>query len=182
MKILLNDPNLTQKNQRQDSEIIRRVAIPYTGKVSIAIGQAIKRTSDTKICYRLVNKISTMLSNNKQITKDQIGVYKLNCNDCPMIYIGESGRDIHIRAKEHMNDIRLAKPTSSPFSHIQEFPSHHFSPNNIVLLEEERRRFPRKFKESLQILKSSNYNCNKEEGIRISPIWTAPWLKNMKPP
>ena len=132
MKTFLNDPNATQRNQLGDSEIIRRVPIPYIGKVSIAIAQTIRRTTDIEVCFRPVNKISTMLSNNKQVTKDQIGIYKLNCNDCSTIYVGETGRDIHIRAKEHMNDIRLEKPTSGPYSNIQEFPSHHFSPNNII--------------------------------------------------
>ena len=64
MKTFLNDPNATQRKQLGDSEIIRRVPIPYIGKVSIAIAQTIRRTTDIEVCLRPVNKISTMLSNN----------------------------------------------------------------------------------------------------------------------
>ena len=52
----------------------------------------------------------------------------------------------------------------------------------MTLIEKERRLFPRKFKEALCILKSKDYNCNQEEGIKISPLWTAFLLKNKKPP
>jgi len=129
-----------------------------------------------------VNKLSTLLSNNNQIQTNQIGIYKFKCNDCPKIYVGESGRDISVRAQEHLNDIRNQRITSGPYSHIQDNPSHSFSEDNISLIEEERSKFARKFKESLYILKSAEYNCNQEEGIKISPIWTTALLKNFACP
>jgi len=128
-----------------------------------------------------VIKLSTLLSNNNQKQSNQIGIYKFKCNYCPKIYVGESGRDISVRAQEHLN-VRNQKITSGPYSHIQDDSSHSFSKNNISLIEEERRKFASKFKESLYILKSAEYNCSQEDGIRTSPIWTAALLKNFPCP
>ena len=35
---------------------------------------------------------------------DESGVYQLNCDNCPAVYIGETGRSIETRFKEHLRD------------------------------------------------------------------------------
>jgi len=179
----INNPPVVPMIQIDDSSrFLRRVMIPFIGTISTKIAHCIRRTTDIEICYKPINKLSTILNNKKHTAKEKFGIYKFTCSDCPKIYIGETGRNIQIREKEHLNDIRCKKATSGPYSHIRENPSHSFGPNTISLIEEERRSFPRKFKEALYILKSKDYNCNQEEGIKISPLWTALLLKNMKSP
>ena len=183
MKERINNPNtITNNIQNQSDAYVRRLVIPYMGKLTNKIAQCIRHIADIETCYKPVNKISTILSNNKQKSNSSSGIYKLSCDDCPIIYVGGTGRDIKTRFKEHQSDIRAKKETSGPYSHIKNFPSHSFNQNGASLLEYENRKFPRKFKEALYILKSKDYNCNQEEGIKISPIWTALLLKNMKPP
>jgi hypothetical protein len=41
------------------------------------------------------------------------GIYKLKCNTCNNAYIGQSGRSIVIRHKEHAQYIRTNNPTSA---------------------------------------------------------------------
>ena len=46
--------------------------------------------------------------------KDQLGViYLLSYTDCNLKYIGETGRNARIRAKEHLADIRNCHPEKS---------------------------------------------------------------------
>jgi hypothetical protein len=40
------------------------------------------------------------------------GTYKIPC-ECGKVYIGQSGRSIHLRIKEHDRHIRLAQPEKS---------------------------------------------------------------------
>ena len=35
--------------------------------------------------------------------------YEIICLDCREKYIGETGRNIHARMKEHMNDLRMKR-------------------------------------------------------------------------
>jgi hypothetical protein len=45
--------------------------------------------------------------------RDKSGVYRLECEDCPATYIGQSGRKLRIRVSEHVNAVRKNHPTES---------------------------------------------------------------------
>ena len=49
----------------------------------------------------------------KRIASDRSGmVYGLDCSDCSAIYVGETGRQVKDRMKEHQADIIKKKPVS----------------------------------------------------------------------
>jgi len=163
-------------------ETIKRVALPYIGNVTTRIAHAIRSRSEIEVCFKPCNKLSTMLSNNKQKPPDQVGIYRLPCKVCPKIYVGETGRSMQIRIREHLADIRKKKTTSGPYDHILHNPTHSFDPNSATMIENERSTFRRKFLESLYISKSDSYNCNLEKGLDINPIWSALLLKFIQSP
>ena len=99
----------TPSRPKENQDPIKRVALPYMGNSTIQIARAIRSLSDFDVCYIPVNKISTLLSNNKQRTTDKVGVYKFPCNSCPKIYVGETGRNLPIRIREQLADIRNKK-------------------------------------------------------------------------
>ena len=90
-----------------------------------------------RVCFRTSNTVSKSLVN----TKDKIpvthrsGVYRIKCShpDCNVCYIGQSGRRIETRVKEHSkliekNISRFITNTFSPFAnHIIEA-GHKFEP------------------------------------------------------
>ena len=80
---------------------------------------------------------------------------------------------IHITLQEHLRDIRNEKPTSGPYMHIKDNPSHYFDANDARIIDRERNDSLRRFKESIYISKSSAYNCNLERGIFVNPTWSA---------
>jgi hypothetical protein len=47
---------------------------------------------------------------------EQCGIYKLECNSCPKMYIGQTGRNFKTRYKEHIQDIRNNR-TKTGYSH-----------------------------------------------------------------
>jgi hypothetical protein len=57
------------------------------------------------------------------------GIYRIPCN-CGTVYIGQSGRPIHLRLKEHDRHIRLAQPEKSAVA------EHSFYLDHIIRLQE----------------------------------------------
>ena len=43
-------------------------------------------------------------------------VYEIPCQDCPTVYIGETGRSLHTRKKEHERSVRLGNTNYSALS------------------------------------------------------------------
>jgi hypothetical protein len=50
----------------------------------------------------------------------QSGVYQLNCNECPLMYVGQTGHRFKDRYREHIQAIRNKKETSKFAQHILE--------------------------------------------------------------
>ena len=53
-------------------------------------------------------------------TDDLSGVvYKINCKDCNLCYVGETGRDLNTRVREHKDSVRLGRTNNACFKHVQ---------------------------------------------------------------
>lgn len=82
-------------------------SLPYFGEISEKIARTIEKQNEkTKIAYRTPLNLGKLLNN----TKDKIdkskksGVYKLECDQCDEIYIGETGRQFETRYREHIKN------------------------------------------------------------------------------
>jgi hypothetical protein len=52
--------------------------------------------------------IQNILKPKSQIDKySRSGIYQMKCMDCPLKYIGQTGRTFNTRYKEHIHDIRI---------------------------------------------------------------------------
>jgi hypothetical protein len=49
---------------------------------------------------------------------NQSGIYQLQCNECPLKYVGQTGRTFKVRYKEHIQAIRTNKRNSKYAQHI----------------------------------------------------------------
>lgn len=73
-----------------------------------------------RFIYSYPNNISKQLVNvyQKQKNVDSPGVYMIPCNQCNEIYLGQSGRDLPTRIREHKNAVRYAQTNSAVFNHV----------------------------------------------------------------
>lgn len=70
------------------------------------------------------------MNNKSKINQnEQSGVYKIECTGCDGIYVGQTGRNIKIRYKEHMT-----KKTSAVYKHVKQS-KHEIPFENIKLLK-----------------------------------------------
>ena len=65
--------------------------------------------SNLNVAFRVTNTLQQQLYK-KQNNKNPNGTYKLKFNTCNKAYVGQSGRSIDIRHKEHIRYIRTNNP------------------------------------------------------------------------
>lgn len=166
---------LQPPNNKKDEEIKKRIILPWAGDVTSKIASYLRNKMDVDIGYFPGPKIGSIVCNAKQkLQKPRAGVYSIQCNSCPAVYIGETERDFMVRIAEHQNDIRRESTTSPVAAHMIEN-DHQLDPNSFKLVVPENRKFFRKFKEALHIKKLTS-KINISSGVNINPIWSSTLL------
>ena len=69
------------------------------------------------IAFRTTNTVQQH-SSERQTNKNPSEIYELKCKTCNNVYVGQSGRSINIRHKEHIRYIRTNNPLSAYALHI----------------------------------------------------------------
>jgi hypothetical protein len=89
------------------------VTFTYTGHYTRKVTKLFKDTN-MKIAYRTTSTIGKLLDEkHKTNPYEQSGIYKLTCQSCHKMYIGQTGRKLTTRYKEHIRNIRFKKDESA---------------------------------------------------------------------
>lgn len=152
------------------------ITIPYVQGLSEKL-ETILKSYKIRCVFKPPINLAKLLNNNKDVLdiSNAVGVYKINCNSCGKIYIGETGRSINTRIKEHQYAIKAHNTNNALFMHTTECQAT-FDWNSISLLHCEERLWKRKIKESIQIFINRNSIINLNSGIDLNAIWK-PLLK-----
>ena len=115
-KLIVRALDSTTTLPRQ-TEKKRWIRIPYLGTLSHRLSRILRQSNLNPAFYTLLN-LKHIFSHLKDPIhlRDKSGVYKLECEDCPATYIGQSGRKMRIRIAEHTNAVRKNRPTESAFA------------------------------------------------------------------
>ena len=74
-----------------------------------------------KVAFTAGRKVGDLMkARTKDVSTDKSVVYKVPCGSCRKAYIGETGRGIEIRLKEHKRDLRNHMDHSAFVVHAQE--------------------------------------------------------------
>ena len=96
-------------------------------------------------------------------------VYRIPC-ECGKVYIGETGRPMQDRIKEHDRDIRLARTETSAVSEHAHNTGHKPLWNEVKFIDRDPYYNTRRVKEAINIRLHSN-NINRDSGIEIPEAW-----------
>ena len=96
-------------------------------------------------------------------------VYRIPC-ECGKVYIGETGRSMHERIKEHDRDIRLARTQTSAVSEHAHKIGHYPLWNEVKFIDRDRHGYTRRVKEAIHIRLHPD-NINRDSGIEIPEAW-----------
>ena len=132
-------------NSSQNSTSKKFLPTPYIKGTSERIQKIIKKYN-----MFLSNSASNTLSRQLISLKDKtsIGekcgvVYQIKCGDCSNSDIGETGRNLKTRIKEHEKDIQQGKLLSQVYQHHQES-GHNFDFDNVGILQQNSSTWQRK--------------------------------------
>ncbi|PNF38897.1 hypothetical protein B7P43_G08228 [Cryptotermes secundus] len=105
----------------------------YFGHEIRSITKLFKNT-EVGISYKTKNNIKHLLKINddKNDMYNLSGVYQLQCSDCPLKYIGQTGRTFKIRFKEHTCDINNNGQSSRFAQHVLDT-THEYSTIDKIL-------------------------------------------------
>jgi hypothetical protein len=118
---LIKNPPQKRQKQNTHAELHHQkkwVTFTYSGKEVRGIVKLLRNTK-VKVAFRTQNTIQNILKPKSQIEKySRSGIYQMKCMDCPMKYIGQTGRTFNTRYKEHIHDIRSNNSNSGYSNHI----------------------------------------------------------------
>ena len=121
IKQLLLHMTARQNNPRKDenNSTDKRTWITFTyhGNYIRKITNMFKKTQ-IRIAFRTTNTTFQILTRNHNLNPDNSGIYELTCGTCQGVYIGQTGRSISIRYKEHVRYIKNNNPQSGYALHI----------------------------------------------------------------
>ncbi|KAG5313537.1 MOS1T transposase, partial [Pseudoatta argentina] len=109
------------RNSGKDNGYLLRMIFNYINKRIYSINKSTNTTG-----YRCLNKFNKFIKvhkdKNQQKKNNNDVIYKLNCNNCDVSYVGQTKRQLQIRIKEHRNNIKLDQSKHSVITkHITEY-------------------------------------------------------------
>src|ERR1044072_3095232 len=107
----------------------------------------------TVYLYYLVND-----SNNTTFTQKMGGVYKIPCNSCNSVYIGETIKSLQTRVEQHKADVRRCNTNNAIFLHITN--NHKINWNDAAVLFSSKSKNLNRFIEAFFIKTLDNFNTS----------------------
>jgi hypothetical protein len=106
-----------------------------------------------------------------------LGVYRIPC-ECDRVYIGQTGRSVDIRLKEHQRHIRLEHPDKWAVTEHSVDQDDRIQFHNASILATKTRYMDCIVRETIEI-ELHPYNINRESGFCHSKSWK-PFMGSLK--
>jgi hypothetical protein len=153
------------------------IFLPFVGNVFNRISRVLARHN-----IKSVGLPQMKLSGLLRLVKDHLrlrtpGVYRIPC-ECGRVYIGQTGRSVDIRLKEHQWHIRLKHPDNSAEAEHSIDQGHCIQFHNASILATKTRYMDHIVREAIEI-ELHPYNINREGGFCLSKSWK-PLISSLK--
>ncbi|KYN18632.1 hypothetical protein ALC57_09050 [Trachymyrmex cornetzi] len=112
-----------------------------------------------KVAFKAHNNLNSIIKLGKDQlkTNEQKGVvYKINCKECDVSYVGQTKRKMGTRIFEHQQDTKNKKHCSSVLAEHQMNNGHNFNWDDIKIMDREQYLFKRLTSEMIFIKKQEN--------------------------
>lgn len=109
--------------------------------------------------YTIPKKLDVIIKKDKdRLEKERKTgiVYRINCSDCNVSYVGQTKRHLQTRKKEHQNDIKKNNNNHSVISKHRISCRHNFKWSNVDILHKEKNIRKREIAEIFFIKRQTN--------------------------
>ena len=141
-----------------------KIIVPFSPLLNSRFNNQFLRSFNSGLIFKYPNTIRSNFSNSNSVSNSKAGIYKINCLDCPCSYIGETGRDLPTRIKEHKNNIRDLKNDNGIASHFHSS-NHRIDFVNANLIYKSNDCKTRKIIESAFISLNNSSSLNQNAGF-----------------
>ena len=144
-------------NKDQALPVLR---LPYISTIANRIRRLCQKLDIRLVCSSS-NTIRSILCHPKDPIKpmDQINViYKISCKDCSKSYVGETGRRLEDRKRDHQAAVKRGDMDKNAIAYHCWNQDHTMDWNGTKRLSTEDQRFRRRIKESIWIRKEGDIN------------------------
>ncbi|XP_024882522.1 uncharacterized protein LOC112461499 [Temnothorax curvispinosus] len=173
LKNKISNPNNVEtphEEKEKEREKFQMAFLPYLQGTTERISRILRR-HNIKVISKPQRKIFQLLPNPKDQRPrlETPGVYKIPCS-CGKVYIGETGRKISTRIKEHQRCTKYGHFSQSALAEHWMETGHSVQYDKTTMLAPSQGYFARKHRESLEIFKHPD-NLNRDKGYQTNPIW-----------
>ena len=173
------DKRRTKTKDKDSADEARKdsfwISLPYMRGLSEPVARVLRplginvahRAEQWK--WRLCKEIKDQLPMNKR----KGVVYSIECDECRAIYIGETGRTLDDRLKEHQRHTRLVAPEKSAVAEHALTMKHEIDCASAKVIDTAAGTVKRRVKEKLHLEKVSRSQpvMNKDKGLNIEKAW-----------
>ena len=158
-KVQKNTTRQANVPEKEQEEFTGNVCIPYVKGTSEKL-RRILHTHKIRCSFHSRNTLRRSLSQAKDpvdINQQSNVIYKIPCNDCNAVYIGETKRSFGTRSKEHEAHVRLGHVDKNEIADHCWKRDHRFNFANKSVLDREQNWTSRKIKESIYSVSDKNH-------------------------
>ena len=139
----------------------KTICLPYNPGLQQLANSIRKQKLKYNISFRYNNTLrGKLVKNNSRNKEKSVGVYAIPCNDCNKCYIGESGRFIDKRKKEHITACKFGNSYNAVAKHTWEN-DHKIDFKNTKLIYKCQNRSARRVVEGALISLNDTFENNK---------------------
>ena len=173
VRLLTKRNKVAPTSKPEESLPISTAAIPDVRGVSEAIARVLRQVDIRTVATSKHRKWDLMIGAKDKLPSETLPgvVYALGCQECPRIYIGETGRTAKKRAEEHESHVRKGNTDMSAVAHHVVNTGHcvHWQPR-VIMTETNTRK--RKVREALVIHRlGPDKVMNLDKRTELSSLW-----------
>ena len=109
------------RERPQEGSRMDNVALPFN-KFTQSVASPILRQHNLRVNYKATNTLKKTLIRNRptRSEENEVGIYRITCDDCPRVYLGQTGRPLNVRLREHSKYILNRNKTAAVYRHASE--------------------------------------------------------------
>ena len=170
-----------EKEERKETEKKKpeaTITLPYIPRLSEKM-RRIGNQANIRIVFTSKNTLRNQLVNFKPKSQNQQKevIYSIPC-ECSKSYIGETGRSLEVRLKEHQYSLKKRDPDVSKLCEHHFTTGHRFLWDQAEVIGHEQNWRARKVHEAAEILQGGEMVIS-SASFDIDPVWR-PMIKNIK--